>query len=220
MIDYEYAQLIEKLTESEKEVLYRRYRHSYRLGLDTGYRLGTYDMYSFGKVMESLDAFRLVSDHADKIRDWANKSTQHIENLPLRETLDDEGPHPYIEQWQYARRQEAEHQWYEQEEKWLMDMYRKSPQRDMPGYIYVIGMGAHSGIVKIGRATDTKRRFNEISPKLPFPLIVVHLIPAKDSFLLESVLHKYFACYRLEGEWFRLTMDEIDLIKWVHWDQF
>jgi len=220
MKDYEYAQLIEKLTESEQKTLNRLSAHSYRSGVETGYGLGIYDMYSFGSVMELLDAFRLVSDHADKIHDWTNTSTQFIENLPILETLDSEGVHPHIEQWQYARRKEAERRWFGQEEQRLMDIYRQSQERDRSGYIYVIRMGKHSGIVKIGRATDIKRRLSDISPKLPFPLIVVHLIHAKDYFLLESVLHKYFAHNRLEGEWFRLTIDDIDLIKWVHWDQF
>lgn len=78
------------------------------------------------------------------------------------------------------------------------------------GYVYLIGGG---GFYKIGKAINLDRRLNQISPKLPFEVSLIHSIETDDISEMEEAFHEMFAPKRANGEWFRLNQEDIDYLK-------
>jgi hypothetical protein len=71
-----------------------------------------------------------------------------------------------------------------------------------PGYIYLLQMGEY---YKIGRTVAIERRQRELSgTKLPHDLVQLHTIKVRDIVAVETALHRRYAEYRSNGEWFRL----------------
>lgn len=79
-----------------------------------------------------------------------------------------------------------------------------------PGYIYLAKAG--EGYHKIGRSQNVEVRIREIGLQLPFPVKVLHVIPAKDMYLSERNFHEQYAHCHLNGEWFALTEDDVKTI--------
>ena len=73
--------------------------------------------------------------------------------------------------------------------------------------VYVVGFGSH---VKIGFTTEINNRLYDLRKGVPEPLIVVSVRGGtrKD----EAALHRRFAKYRSNGEWFRR---EGELAAWI-----
>jgi Meiotically up-regulated gene 113/Bacterial toxin YdaS len=69
--------------------------------------------------------------------------------------------------------------------------------------IYFARTLAHSGFVKIGTATNVKRRIAGLSAASPFPVVVIRVINGGPE--QERWLHRYFAKRRVRREWFRFT---------------
>ena len=73
----------------------------------------------------------------------------------------------------------------------------------MLSHLYIVE--SKNGLIKIGRSSCPKRRIAEIAKATGTPVIKQYLSPlclnAKD---IERYLHKHFAEYRKEGEWFKL----------------
>src|SRR5216684_6056681 len=88
---------------------------------------------------------------------------------------------------------------------------RNGDQSD-PGYIYVVQMEWYP-IYKIGRSSNVPRRMSEIGVQLPFPyrLYFAHKVPYVH--YTESDLHRDFAAYRRNGEWFELPDICLEIIK-------
>lgn len=83
-------------------------------------------------------------------------------------------------------------------------------RRPRAGYVYLVR--EHGGSHKIGWTTHPNRRiWEEISPKLPHPLVLVAAIATDDAIALESALHARFASKRLQGEWFSLGEEDVEL---------
>lgn len=82
------------------------------------------------------------------------------------------------------------------------------------GYVYCLH-GVGTCFYKIGHSNSISRRIKEISPKVPFPLELVHYIHTDDRYELEAKFHRQFASKRKEGEWFEL--DEYDLGQFADW---
>lgn len=78
---------------------------------------------------------------------------------------------------------------------------------DRPGFVYVLRAGS---FYKIGRAKSIDARIKQISLQLPFPVELIHTIRARDYVALEQSLHRVFAGYRCNGEWFQLRQDDAD----------
>lgn len=73
--------------------------------------------------------------------------------------------------------------------------------------VYVVGFDHY---VKIGYSSRRPLRQRELEGFLPVPLTVYAIISADSSF--ERKLHKRFAPYRLNGEWFKLDGQLADWI--------
>jgi hypothetical protein len=86
------------------------------------------------------------------------------------------------------------------------------PSTEKAGFVYLLH-GVGTSFYKIGHTNSLDRRIKQISPKLPFPLDLVHWIETDDRYFVESFFHEKFAEKRKEGEWFELDVDDIDQIK-------
>lgn len=81
---------------------------------------------------------------------------------------------------------------------------------DDPTYVYLF-QADHNNWYKIGISADIKRRLKDFAT-LPFDLVCIHhyLLPnrqkARD---IEAALHKEFARNRVNGEWFKLDLDDV-----------
>lgn len=86
-----------------------------------------------------------------------------------------------------------------------------------PGLVYLLRGG---GYCKIGLSEHVEQRLEQISPKLPFPVKLIHAIKTNDMVWLESYLHSVFSSRHVNGEWFELDEEEIRwLMACVKWDK-
>lgn len=77
------------------------------------------------------------------------------------------------------------------------------------GYVYLLKSDQY---YKIGMSKDVDARMLQISPKLPVPPELIHIIKTEDMRQLEEALHKQFNHFRVNGEWFKLDQNSVDLI--------
>lgn len=83
---------------------------------------------------------------------------------------------------------------------------------DTFGYVYVFGSKAE-GRYKIGQSNRPPNRLSDYrSSKLPFPVEMIHTIPVDDKRRAEADLHHRLRDKRENGEWFKLTPDEVGQI--------
>lgn len=75
-----------------------------------------------------------------------------------------------------------------------------------PGYVYLVQADCY---FKIGRSKQPNVRFEQIGLQLPFPFEVLHIIPVNDMHISEKHLHAKYAHQHLNGEWFKLSPNEI-----------
>jgi hypothetical protein len=78
------------------------------------------------------------------------------------------------------------------------------------GYIYFVTTNDIE--YKIGMAKDIKARMGEYT-QLPYEPKLVHLIESKDYVLTEELFHSLYKDKRLRGEWFKLSLEDIEYIK-------
>lgn len=78
-----------------------------------------------------------------------------------------------------------------------------------PVNVYIIQAGE---MVKIGKAVNVEKRLRSLQTASPVVLHLVRAIESDDGNRLELELHRRFAKYRENGEWFRL---EGALSEWV-----
>jgi hypothetical protein len=73
--------------------------------------------------------------------------------------------------------------------------------------MYVYFMKAKNRM-KIGKANNPEERLKELQVGCPFPLSIIAKIPCRserESMRMERLMHKYFAKYHKQGEWFKCT---------------
>lgn len=81
-----------------------------------------------------------------------------------------------------------------------------------PGYIYVLKV-YNSDLYKIGHTLDPNRRLQTFNVKLPFPVEYDVLIPVSDMYGTEKALHKKYAHQHVNGEFFRLSIEDVEDIR-------
>ena len=80
------------------------------------------------------------------------------------------------------------------------------------GYIYFI-QRPEGGHVKIGRTRNMQRRLKFFARKLPVKVQPIHVFRTYNYEAIELALHKEYAQFRLQCEWFELPDDAIAAIK-------
>lgn len=96
---------------------------------------------------------------------------------------------------------------------------RRQPQRsilasqptDDTEYVYVIRSG-RTHTYKIGKTNDPEGRLQSLQTANPHKLKLLHLFKADNATAAEEALHGLLHSKRLEGEWFRLTDSEKDIL--------
>ncbi len=79
------------------------------------------------------------------------------------------------------------------------------------GVVYLIQ--EQHGAVKIGKTISLSRRLATLESMIPYELTVLLVIETSDMHRLEVELHTRFSESRFNGEWFRLSSDDIKLIE-------
>lgn len=85
--------------------------------------------------------------------------------------------------------------------------------RSRSGYVYLLSAVHDSTLFKIGRTNNPQNRLRTFNVKLPFAVEYLYIIKTDDMYALESILHHKFASKRLEGEWFKLSSEDVVYIK-------
>jgi hypothetical protein len=74
--------------------------------------------------------------------------------------------------------------------------------------IYVLGCGEH---VKIGVTRDIAKRIRQLEAANPLPIVLLgkRTVPLASMLITEAWLHQRFATYRVRGEWFLVSADDV-----------
>lgn len=84
------------------------------------------------------------------------------------------------------------------------------PRMHSQGWIYVLKVGEFT---KIGTSESPVLRIKTWKSSIPFPIDVVGIYCAYESYQIENKLHKHFKSKRVTVEWFSLNKPDEDFIK-------
>ena len=81
------------------------------------------------------------------------------------------------------------------------------------GFVYLLLADGLADMYKIGYSTDPVRRLKTIQASCPVPLSLEWVIPCWGNDGTELKIHRKFAEQREEGEWFRLSREDVEWIQ-------
>lgn len=82
---------------------------------------------------------------------------------------------------------------------------------DNISHVYIVKFG---NLYKIGRSNNPKKRISSFSGvTLPHKFELIHTFDTSNAHLLERGLHKKFHKKRVQGEWFKLSKNDIEYLK-------
>lgn len=80
------------------------------------------------------------------------------------------------------------------------------------GYVYFIKEKL-TNTIKIGRSQNLERRLRMFIADFPFKIELIHYIKTDNYEQIELEFHKFFKRKRVNGEWFKLEIEEVIKIK-------
>jgi hypothetical protein len=92
------------------------------------------------------------------------------------------------------------------------DEYEETLENNMPKmgqWIYFIKEHRSDDRIKIGRTGCLKQRLSSLQTGNSDKLYIVAYIKSEDTRALEDLFHNHFNEYRLNGEWFNITLDTV-----------
>ena len=102
--------------------------------------------------------------------------------------------------------------------KYEEELHSHSPQPSQPkkrtpkpGYVYFLQ--GENGLIKIGYSQDYKERYKALKKMSPVDIKLLFVVKTDDMVGLERNLHNRFQEKRVKGEWFQLSMQEIQNAK-------
>jgi hypothetical protein len=84
------------------------------------------------------------------------------------------------------------------------------PSVEKGGCVYLVQAGQH---FKIGRTNSLEQRMRALAIQLPEKPIVIHHIKTDDPAGIEKYWHQRFANQRKNGEWFELSIEDVEVFK-------
>ena len=81
-------------------------------------------------------------------------------------------------------------------------------------FVYIINV-VGTNKYKIGRSNDINRRLRQLQTGSPDKLTLYDIFTCADCSTLEPMIHKTFAKFRLNGEWFKFTDTEITNCRYI-----
>jgi hypothetical protein len=86
-------------------------------------------------------------------------------------------------------------------------------KRNQKGWVYVIH-ATDLGLFKIGCSKNPSARLRQlVKSQIPSELVLVHLRKSDSMYSDEKTIHTRYAVKRVNGEWFRLSEEDISEIK-------
>ena len=68
----------------------------------------------------------------------------------------------------------------------------------------------NSNLYKIGVTKNTSKRIKQLQTGNAIPLELVETFQTSHDYKMETALHAQFSLKRMEGEWFKLSQEEVD----------
>ncbi|MFP4698717.1 MAG: GIY-YIG nuclease family protein [Eubacteriales bacterium] len=97
------------------------------------------------------------------------------------------------------------------------ELSEKTKSKTVSGVVYLLER-TDKPQYKIGVTTNMERRLNQLTPKMPFEVIVANKIKSNDIYGLEAKLHKKYKDKHINGEWFALDKKDVEYIKSIEGD--
>lgn len=96
-------------------------------------------------------------------------------------------------------------------EKYPRKSVLASRPTDDTDYVYIIRAG-RTNLYKIGISNDPQGRLDSLQTANPYKLKLIHVFKADNAAAAEEELHRLLHNNRMEGEWFKLTPAEKDVL--------
>jgi hypothetical protein len=114
---------------------------------------------------------------------------------------------PMCAQWYFAAIQELSEQ--ARVEKVRRKLKKNEPKTPKPTFIYLV-LDERTGYIKIGQSKNPSARERTLQSEKPHVTMIFSNLGDAE---LEQELHQEYARFRIRGEWFKLTEDQVESIK-------
>lgn len=94
----------------------------------------------------------------------------------------------------------------------VMEVKKKNEARRKNGHVYFL-KDQNINLVKIGRTSQLDRRKRHLEQEYNTTLELIHCIETTNTIKLEKEVHRLYADYRFEGEWFRISEQDLDRLE-------